>query len=423
MAGKASVIFNADTGQYIAAVQGMDAATAKAAQSVADAKNKVLAATEQQVAALKKLGGSSEDLAKVQTSSSNALATITEKNADKIVASLDRVLQKQLAVKEATKNLNIDIPQAGHGFSDRMAVSAVVREGEGTTSIRAIENVLTMFPAATAAAQVFATAIGGAGVLGIVAELGEKGYQTFHSLETAMRDADRAADELHDKERVAIDDKEIENQKLQDQIDKISGKPNNGVATALLEIKKNADEAMNSLRSVFEQEEKIFAEQKRGTFAEVVNAVTHIAPAGTEQQRQELKDGNNDVASRIAGYRNNLDANLARSTTDDDRKAATKQYNDAVRNDIDARVATLRKEYGRLDQEQKDSESRRSVAEQAGQEYLPEAVNNGLKKRNLQTNIDDLQRFQQTQTLDDSIYNRQTQLGQLKQDKQKRSFG
>ncbi len=418
MAGKASVIFNADTGQYIAAVQGMDAATAKAAQTVADTKNKVLESTNQQVAALKNLGASSEDLAKVQTSASNALARVTEKNSQEIIASLDRVYQKQLAVREASKNLNIDIPQSGHGFSDRMAVSAVVREGEGTTSIRAIENVLTMFPAATAAAQVFATAIGVGGVLGIVTEIGEKGYAAFHKLETAMRDADQAAEALHDKERVAIDDKEIYNQKLQDEIDKLEGHPNNGLATALLDVKKRGDEALNTLRTLFEQEEKLFAEQKMGTFATVLNQVTHAGPEGTDQQRQELRDANNDVASKIAGYRNNLDANLSHAKTDEDRKAATQQYNEAVRAEVDSRVATLKREYARLEKQEKDSQKALSDAQDAGQEYLPSVINNGLKKRNIQTNIDDLQRFSQGQQLDQSIYDKQQQVGVLKQDKQ-----
>ncbi len=425
MPGKASVVFNADTGQYIANVQGMDAATAKAAQTVADAKTKILSSFKAQEAALKELGGSTEDFAKASTAASNALATVTEKNAQKQIDALERVNEKQKALKAELNTLGSlsvapKLPESnsGHGFSDRMATSAVVRAGEGTTSIRAIETFITKIPGATAAAQGLANVIGAAGLIGIVAELGTKGYEAFESLSHSMRDATLAAEEMHGKSQLLIDDKEIENQKIQDQIAKISGKPNNGLATALLEGKKNADQLIASLKSVRTEMDGVFKEQKRGFAENALHALFNVGPEGTQQQTKELDQGNRDIESKAMGYRDNLDAGLEHATTNDDRKKLTEGFNAAVRKDVDNRIADLKKEYGRLGDEQRQREQDNAAAIRSGAMGVAPEKDNGLKQVNLQTDIRALRDFEKTQQVDTSIYDGQTKLGQGKQDKQ-----
>lgn len=420
---RASVVFNADTGQYVAAVQGMDAATAKTAEAVAAAKNRILDSYKAQEQELKKAGASAEDYATAYKNTSNTLVSVTEKNADRQVEALDRVFSKQRQLKAEMAALGA-APEsgAGHGFSDRMAASTVVRAGEGTTSIRAVESVLTMIPGATVAAQGLATVIGGAGLIAVLGELGEKGYEAFTKLRDATQEATRAAEEANDKDRIAIDDKELLNQKLQDQIDKLSGHPNNGLATALLEVKKNADDALNSLRAVFKQEDEIFGQQKRGMLQNAENALLNVGPEGTEQQRKELREANQTVVSTVSGFRNNLDANLSHATNDDDKKAATDQYNQAVHDSVQSRIDTLKREYKRLGDEEAQSRQEAAIAESQGVD--PGHVkDNSLKQRNIQTNIDDLERYERAQTLDDSIYKKQTTLGTIKQDKQLNKSG
>ena len=76
-----TVIFNADTGQYEAKLAGMDAKTAKSAQAVADAKNKILAYHREQIQSAVALGKSAEDLERIQARSAAAMANVTEANA------------------------------------------------------------------------------------------------------------------------------------------------------------------------------------------------------------------------------------------------------------------------------------------------------------------------------------------------------
>ena len=60
-----SVIFNADTGEYITQVEGMVKASVKVAQTVADTKNKIAAYGKQQVESAQAAGKSATELEKI----------------------------------------------------------------------------------------------------------------------------------------------------------------------------------------------------------------------------------------------------------------------------------------------------------------------------------------------------------------------
>lgn len=253
-----SVIFNADTGQYEAKLAGLDAKTAKSAQAVADAKNKILAYHQEQIQSAVKLGKSAEDLERIQSKSAATMANVTESNANKMIASLDRLIARHKAMR-AEMDTSLKLPpvpasSAGHGFTDRMATSAVVRTLDGNPGIRAEENFLTQFPAFTKAAQGMAVAIGGIGLVWSAVDLGKKVYDFDQKMEHARQTVSDAFAEMEQQTRKEGVDLDLTGDKLDIAIAKLEHKPSNELKLALDEDRKAAsdlaDEAIRAQKEL-----------------------------------------------------------------------------------------------------------------------------------------------------------------------------
>lgn len=413
-----SVVFNADTGTYVTNVQNASAATTRKAEAVATAKNRIVDAFASEAKAAQELGASAQQLEAMQTRALQRLSSVTEDNAAKINASLDRIAEKQRKIAAEAANLKLVAPLPAplpetHEVSDRMAASAAVRGLDtGNPGIRSVENFLITIPGVSKAVQGLFPLIGAAGLAGLFFQMGEAGTTAFMKVQRAAEDTKAAYAVLHDKSAVLIDDKEIENQKIQDQIDKLSGHPNNGLASALLEAKQMADKLVVSLQEDRKQLEALFKEHDTGAFGATLAFVGLGAQTTGTQDKELLKD-QKTLMKQVHDAKEDLQKELDADPSNSD--AATKKFNERIRGFFQSQINTYKIESARLAKEQADSEA--SVVDVAVAGGGGTAIDNSDKINNIDGRIDQLRDLQKISTVDESITSGRKQLGQVKQDR------
>ena len=345
--------------------------------------------TRRQLEANKNLSVASNEYRQIQTFVlSGALKGAEADNAQAAV--LQKLTAARMAAAKAAQT------QEHAEVSQRMAASAAVRGLEnGNVGIRSVENFLTTIPGVGAALQNIFPILGATAFVGMLVEMGVRGFEAFQKIRDAAKDTQRAFDELHDKDRIQIDDLEIQDQKIQDQIDKLSGHPNNGMATSLLEAKKRADELLTSLQADRKELEQLFKEHSVGSFQGWLRGLS-----GTGAQEKNVL---NDMDS--------LESELRNAKTPKDRQAAFAKW-----------IGRYQGEIGRLQGEQAGSQrnaSLDSMAADAGQGMVGalRPIGNSAKIGELQTVIRKLQDRAETDSLGESIAAGQGKLGGLKQSK------
>lgn len=422
MASRVDVVFSAETGQYIANVDGATKAVAKSAEAVAAAKNRILESFRMQTQAAKDVGASHQELQAIQQRASQMMANVQEKNADRIVNSLNRISERNKRVAQELANLNSISPLgSSHGVevSERMATSAAVRLGEGNMGIRPVENFLASIPGVGQAMQSLFPLIGAAGLAGMLVDMGVKGYDAFEKVRHAAQDTQRAFDEVHSKDQLIIDDLEIQNQKIQDQIAKLSGHPNNGLATALLEAKKMADELLKSLQADRKELEGIFKEHHVGALQSFFTGV-----AGTAGQETGLLKDFDALSQKLQDAQTKFESDTAGVTDNNKLKQATDRRNKAVSDAFDSQITTLKSKAAELQKAQDASRySQRSsdAAAAMGVAMIAPSdgvVNNSARIAELQNVIKKLEDRKRIEMLDESIYAGNQQLGTVKQGKE-----
>ena len=408
MASQIDVIFNADTGRYVANINAATGAVSKSAEGVAAAKNKILEAMEAQVKKATELGASQQNLQRITEKAASQMSAVTEQNANRIIYNLDRIAERNKQVAGELANLKVPkVADHEEGLSNKQASSAILRGG----GLRAAENVFaSVIP--EAALQTAGFAFGVTALATVLFDMGEKGVEAFEKVRHATELAHDAFEDAHDKSRILIDDKELENQKIQNQIDKISGHPNNGLATALLEAKKMADQLAGSLQEDRKQLAELFKQTEVGTFGRALQAFG-IGAQSTVPQEKNLLDDSTNLKRDVRGYRDEYTAALAAAPDDKSRDEVTKKFNKRFADRIDYNTGNYTREIGRLKQEQVDSEK----PTEGGDFGENTAIDNSGKIQQLEDRVEQLKSLKEAGLLDASIYAGQKQLGQLKQDK------
>jgi hypothetical protein len=308
---------------------------------------------------------------------------------------------------------------ATHGaVSDRMAASAVVRGLEsGNVGIRAVENTLTSF----APAGVLQAAFSVLGPLAFAAAIG-KGAEAFYQMAEKATNAGetvrRAFQSMNDKAVVGIDDIELLNSKLQDQIDKISGHPDNGLATALIEDKKRADELLISLQSDRKEYEALLKANSINPFESFISGV-----AGTGRQEREIlgslsKPGGDlqKIQDAVRGARDTFETSTAGSRDKKAVEAAGKVRDASIRAAFQQTIDVYRGEASRLKQEQARSEADAAAAASSGEGSVGlNGINNAAKIANVEGIAQALASRQQMELLSGQTRSLQEKLGEVKQ--------
>ena len=416
MPSTVSVVFDADTGRFQRNVNAAGQAVSKSGEAVVRAKNQILDSYKMQVKAAKEVGASASELEAIQRRSASMIASVTETNANRTIASLDRISKKNKAVADELKNLNsVASTSTNHveSVSSRQASSALLRGG----GLRADEQFLSMIPGAAGALQALFPLIGAAGLAGLLVDMGEKGYEAFEKVQHMAQTTRRDFDDLHNSAQERIDDIDLENSKLQDQIDKIEGHPNNGLATSLLEAKKAADALLVSLAADRKQLDELLQKHDTGTFGAVLASVG-IGPARTNTQADQLKADQANLQKEIEDAGHKRDAAFAKATDPKGIQAATDAFDRAVHNAYQKQIDSYRTESGRLKDEQAKSVPLGFAADRGGITQGPNnPINNSAKIATIEGRGQQL--IDQQAQYDGGVNRTKltTQLGQDKQDK------
>ena len=243
-------------------------------------------------------------------------------------AQLAESLKKQAdAANNAAKANKNHADATAHGVSSMQASSAALRlvEGGFTNNIRAAERFLGTIPGLTNALKAAFPIVGAVALIGVFTEMFEHAQKVKKAFDD-MRDApSRVAGEFNSiiaANVQVIDGLDVTNAKLQESIDKIQHKPNNGLALAIAEAKKQADELSIAIDSNITKIEEVLKKEEIGSFSlshifegkatdtDVTEFAQRMRQVGA-QVHEQLLDQELDVES--AKYKSPEDLDKARA--------------------------------------------------------------------------------------------------------------
>ena len=274
-----SVVFNAETGQYVSNVQGMEKATGKAADSVEQAKARILAYHKEQIQSAVALGASSQQLESIYSKTSQAMANVTEQNYRQISNSTDALVAKLRAFAAERAALG-KVESTGHGISDRMAASSLVRGLEnGNVGIRTVENFITTLPGASAALQGFFSIAGPLAFAGAVGEGIAKVVELYDKAEKLPKAIHDGWEGVNEPLILSIDNMRKVNDQLEIAHAKFEHKPENLLALAIDEDRIKADQLAASARKAASEIGKMLDENKSGFMNYLFTGAGSTGPA------------------------------------------------------------------------------------------------------------------------------------------------
>ncbi|MDP9039572.1 MAG: hypothetical protein M3O02_09920 [Acidobacteriota bacterium] len=338
-----------------------------------------------------------------------AVSTLNEAEKVEILApALARAQVASLELAAAQK----EITGASHGaVSGVQATSGAIRTLEGNAGIRAVENFISKTLGLGPAMQAIFPLIGGLAFGKILLDMGEKIVDVEQKAQHASTAIDEAFGDLHDKAQVTNADLALQNDKLQDEIDKLSGHPNNGLQTALDEARKMADQLLSSLRADRKELEALLKEHEVGAFGSLLSGV---APTHTEG-KEVLADQQN-LTNQVRDAQKKFEAEFTAASDDTGRQAATDRRNVAIRAAFRSQIDTYRQETERLSQEEKDSAAASRKSLETGDAPL-KVVDNSAKLSIINGRAQQLQDALDHEKYIESIAQKEKTVGQLKQDK------
>ena len=256
---------------------------------------------------------------------------------------LDRARIATLELAEAEELLS---GASHHAVTDVQATSAAIRSLEGNGGIRAVEQFAAKTLGLGPLMNAIFPVVGALAFGSILLSTGEKIYEVEQKAVHAADETGRAFETLHEKAVVNIDDLTVQNDKLQDELDKLSGHPNNGLQTALDEAKKSADKLLESLRADRKEMESIFKEHEVGAVVGFLGGMA--STEGTEkdimasQQRltEAFKAADREYEQTVAGSN---DTAVIRAAAERKSKARRDAL-DAEKADNDRKIATIKKD-------------------------------------------------------------------------------
>jgi chorismate mutase len=305
----------------------------------------------------------------------------------------------------------------GHAVPQVAAASAAIRLFEGQIPIRAVERLITMVPGLGAALQVAFPVVGGIVFGEMVLENINKLRQMQKEALTAGQRSAEAFAQLHDKMQVTITDLELTSSKLQDEIDKLSGHPNNGLATALLEAKKAADQLLTSLNEDRKELEALLKEHSVGILQSIFTGV-----AATGKQELEIKADGEKLAGAVRTANAAYEKALTEAGGDASKiEAATTARNQSVKKSFQDQINLYVAEAARLRKEERDSKTASDRMAATGLNpaaALARRVDNSARIANVEGVAQQLRDRLQSEVLDERISGQRVTVGALKGNKE-----
>jgi hypothetical protein len=327
------------------------------------------------------------------------------------VESLKALAAAQDITRAATVALAVTQAELGgtmhKSVTDIQATSGAIRGLEGNPGIRAMENFVGKTLGLGPLMQKFFPLVGATAFFAIITEGAEKFEEMREKALNAGAAIAEAFAEIHDKAQQSIDTTTIQNDKLRDQLDILSGHRNNGLATALDEARKAADELLLSLKEDGKALKGILEGNAVNVWAEVFTNQSHTGKQATEMLGDQKK-----LLEDIRGLdQQGIDKKAA---TDDpgEQKRIGDATNKAIRARIQAEIDTYKREVTRLATE----ESQANMEAMSGVRGA-QTVDNSAKIANAAGYISQLQDRQKRVSLDADQTDLQAKVGAAKQDK------
>ncbi len=167
----------------------------------------------------------------------------------------------------------------------------------------------------------------------VLVQIGTKLYDTITKADEAGQAISRAFGDASDKIQETTDQIILENSKLQDQIDKLEGHPNNGLQTALSEDVVAADKLQDALDGVVKKIDAIYA---RKDLQISFGASLLTGKAETGPVTEAASGIVNDAGAKAQSAKDQYDTQLGASNGDPAKVvAATKAYHEAIQKVIE----------------------------------------------------------------------------------------
>jgi hypothetical protein len=229
------------------------------------------------------------------------------KEANYDVAALEkrqRVLDRMIGVqsrrfaslsRQATQGESTGGSSGAHGVPMQTAASGAVRLAEGQLSIRASERFLTGTLGLGGALQSIFPLIGAAATIGALGELVSRAanlYEEFKKLQEAPARINQEFGGLNQTLQMGNDQLRVSNDRLENEIATLEGKPQNGLKLALDEATQAADSLAQSLGRDIDQLQKLLEQEQIGS---VKGFLTLTAP--TTQTVEANKKLQNDLVN------------------------------------------------------------------------------------------------------------------------------
>ena len=152
--------------------------------------------------------------------------------------------------RRQAQQLGKTIEEVGHGtVSSMQASSAAIRvlEGGMTGNIRAAERFISLLPGVGKALQAAFPVVGGIALAGVFVKIGEEAAKAIQKIEQAEQAITNSFRTLNLSGQTANDTLAITNDRLENEIAKLSGKPQNNLKLAIDEARLAADKMAESL--------------------------------------------------------------------------------------------------------------------------------------------------------------------------------
>jgi lambda family phage tail tape measure protein len=232
---------------------------------------------------------------------------------------------------------------AGHAtVTGVQAASAAIREMEGnfTNNIRAVERFLTTIPGLSTALKAAFPVVGAIAFGSLIAEQVIKVRDFIKAMNKMPEEIRNSFRDMHTSLQMANDELRIVNDRLENDISKLEGKPQNNLALMLDETRIMADRLSKSLSEDSRKVKELLEHNSNGIFAQFFGKGSTAEVAGSINSfRSQMSDL--AFAKADAAHRGDL---AAADKAQSDLTAKQKAYADWIDAQIKMRTGTVRTE-------------------------------------------------------------------------------
>jgi hypothetical protein len=255
---------------------------------------------------------------------------------------LNRETQQQ--IREVTRlQREARKEQGGHEVPAMAAASASVRLLEGTPSIRATERFIGTTLGLGPLLEKAFPIVGGIAFLDMLKNMGEEVHSFFQQIELGSEKAKGAFRELTAGLRLTNDELRVSNDRLENEIAKLEGKPQNMLKLAIDEARVAADRLADSLDKDFANLHKLLGENNVSIARQI------LGEAGTKDITEAVggKSGFGGFRKKVTAITDEGNDLLDRATDEKSKNEAQTVINAKLRGLYDAEISRVQEDLNR----------------------------------------------------------------------------